>query len=69
MGEDGNFTDNCLPLQVYPEKYCKLVEEEKGIKLLMDLIDHMETCEKLKELAQMVLHQCDLNNAKNFMEE
>lgn len=55
--------------QVYPEKYCKLVEEEKGIKLLMDLIDHMETCEKLKELAQMVLSQCDLNNAKNFMEE
>ena len=55
--------------QVYPEKYCKLVEEEKGIKLLMDLMDHMETCEKLKELAQMVLSQCDRNNAKNFMEE
>jgi hypothetical protein len=45
------------------------VEEEKGIKLLMDLIDHMETCEKLKELAQSVLRNCDLNNSKNFMEE
>lgn len=55
--------------KVYPEKYCKLVEDENGIKLLMDLIDHMETCEKLKELAQMVLNQCDQNNAKNFMEE
>jgi Zyg-11 family protein len=53
---------------VYPEKYCKLVEQEKGIKLLMDLIDHMETCEKLKELAQIVLTNVDLNNEK-FMEE
>ncbi|CRL08339.1 CLUMA_CG021260, isoform A [Clunio marinus] len=55
--------------KVYPEKYCKLVEDENGTKLLMDLIDHMETNEKLRELAQMVLNQCDLNNAKNFMEE
>lgn len=45
------------------------MEDEHGIKLLMDLVDHMETCEKLKELAQMVLTQCDQNNAKNFMEE
>lgn len=35
----------------------------------MDLTDHMETCEKLKELAQMVLNQCDHFNSKNFMEE
>jgi hypothetical protein len=36
----------------------------------MDLIDHMETCEKLRELAQMVLHQCDsLNEKKDYMEE
>lgn len=61
--------DNCFGFKVYPEKYCKLVEDENGIKLLMDLIDHMETCEKLKELAQMVLKQCDQNNEKNFMEE
>jgi Zyg-11 protein homolog len=54
---------------VYPDKYCKLVESENGTKLLMDLIDHMETCEKLRELAQMVLYQCDTLNQKNFMEE
>lgn len=55
--------------QVYPDKYCKLVEQESGIKLLMDLIDHMETCERLKELAQIVLNNVDQNNQKNFMEE
>lgn len=55
--------------KVYPDKYCKLVEQENGIKLLMDLIDHMETCEKLKELAQIVLNNVDHNNEKNFMEE
>lgn len=60
---------NVFSLQVYPDKYCKLVEQENGIKLLMDLIDHMETCEKLKELAQIVLNNVDHNNEKNFMEE
>lgn len=54
--------------QVYPEKYCKLVEQEHGVKLLMDLMDHMETCEKLKELAQIVLTNIDQNNQK-YMEE
>lgn len=35
----------------------------------MDILDHMETCEKLKELAQIVLSNIDQNNEKNFMEE
>lgn len=54
--------------KVYPEKYCKLVEQEHGVKLLMDLMDHMETGEKLKELAQIVLNNIDQNNQK-YMEE
>lgn len=40
-----------------------------GVKLLMDLNNHMETSEKLKELAQNVLQNIDQNNEKNFMEE
>lgn len=45
------------------------MEQENGVKLLMDLIDHMETSEKLKELAQIVLNNIDQNNEKMFMEE
>lgn len=60
---------NDLFSQVYPDKYCKLVEDENGIKLLMDLIDNIHTPEKLRELAQQVLSHCDANNAKHFMEE
>lgn len=57
-------------LQVYPQKYCRLVEEEHGIPLLEDLINHMETCDKLKELAQMVLDQCEsLRDVKMMLEE
>lgn len=61
--------NNFFIKQVYPDKYCKLVEQEHGVKLLMDLIDHMETSEKLKEYAQIVLQNIDQNNEKNFMEE
>lgn len=45
------------------------MEQENGTKLLQDLMDHMETCEKLKELAQIVLNNVDQCNEKNFMEE
>lgn len=55
--------------QVYPDKYCKLVEDENGIKLLMDLMDNIHTPENLRELAHLVLSHCDANNAKHFMEE
>jgi hypothetical protein len=45
------------------------VEQEHGVKLLMDLVDHMETCEKLKDLARIVLSNIDQCNEKNYMEE
>lgn len=45
--------------KVYPTKYCRLVERERGIELLQELIDHQpQPYARLKELAQMVLTHC-----------
>ncbi|CAD7081850.1 unnamed protein product [Hermetia illucens] len=44
--------------KVYPEKYCRLVEQENGIRILSDLIDHMRPIESTKELARMVIERC-----------
>ncbi|XP_055626640.1 protein zer-1 homolog [Toxorhynchites rutilus septentrionalis] len=44
--------------KVYPIKYCRLVERERGVELLQELIDHPQPYSRLKELAQMVLTHC-----------
>lgn len=45
--------------QVYPLKYCRLVEDERGLILLQELIDHEKPCETIKNLARMVLENCE----------
>uniref|UniRef100_A0A182NIL8 Protein zer-1 homolog n=1 Tax=Anopheles dirus TaxID=7168 RepID=A0A182NIL8_9DIPT len=44
--------------KVYPTKYCRVVEQERGIELLQELIDHPQPYPRLKELAQIVLTHC-----------
>ncbi|XP_050073935.1 protein zer-1 homolog [Anopheles maculipalpis] len=44
--------------KVYPTKYCRVVEQEHGIELLQELIDHPQPYPRLKELAQIVLTHC-----------
>ncbi|XP_053676518.1 protein zer-1 homolog [Anopheles nili] len=44
--------------KVYPTKYCRVVEQEQGIELLQELIDHPQPYPRLKELAQIVLTHC-----------
>lgn len=45
-------------MQVYPNKYCHLVESEHGVKLLQEVIDHPNPYYRIKELASMVLRHC-----------
>jgi hypothetical protein len=50
---------------VYPLKYCRLVEEEHGIDILKDLINHHSPNDRIKELANMVITKCaDAANAE-----
>ncbi|XP_065359133.1 protein zer-1 homolog isoform X2 [Calliphora vicina] len=44
--------------QVYPDKYCQLVEQENGIQILNELIDHPSPYEDIKAIARMVIDQC-----------
>lgn len=44
--------------QVYPNKYCHLVESENGIELLQEVIEHPSPYYRIKELATMVLRHC-----------
>lgn len=44
--------------QVYPNKYCHLVESENGIELLQEVIEHPNPYYRIKELATMVLRHC-----------
>lgn len=44
---------------MYPSKYCRLVEDEHGLILLQELIEHEKPSEKIKNLAQMVLDNCE----------
>lgn len=44
--------------KVYPTKYCLLVEKERGIELLQELIEHPQPQSRLKDLANMVLTHC-----------
>lgn len=43
---------------VYPEKYCRLVEQENGLHILADLILHPSPYDKIKETAQLVIKHC-----------
>ncbi|KRK00737.1 protein zer-1 homolog isoform X2 [Drosophila teissieri] len=45
--------------QVYPEKYCKLVEQENGIQILNELIEHESPYCEIKRIARMVIEQCE----------
>lgn len=47
-----------LCVQVYPNKYCHLVESEHGLELLQEVIDHPSPYYRIKELAAMVLRHC-----------
>ncbi|KAL9906223.1 protein zer-1 homolog [Glossina fuscipes] len=44
--------------QVYPDKYCLLVEQENGIQILKELITHPSPYEEIKEIARMVIARC-----------
>ncbi|XP_037933697.1 protein zer-1 homolog isoform X2 [Teleopsis dalmanni] len=44
--------------QVYPEKYCQLVEQENGIQILNELINHPSPYHEIKKIAYMVIEQC-----------
>ncbi|KAJ1523426.1 hypothetical protein ONE63_001288 [Megalurothrips usitatus] len=43
--------------RVYPDKYCPLLESENGIPLLRQLLE-TEVNERVKQLCQMVIDQC-----------
>ncbi|XP_061389099.1 protein zer-1 homolog [Musca vetustissima] len=45
--------------QVYPDKYCQLVEQENGIEILTELINHPKPYEDIKRIARMVIDQCN----------
>lgn len=49
-----------LPTQVYPQKYSRLVEEEQGLELLNELIQHPCSSDQIKSLAKMVITNCYL---------
>lgn len=51
--------------QVYPVKYCRLVEEEQGIELLTELLNHEKPNGKIKSLARMVIINCESTNQNN----
>lgn len=55
-------------IQVYPSKYCKLVEEEHGLELLRELTQHPRPNEKIKELAEMVIKNCETNKNTESMQ-
>ncbi|XP_013390971.1 protein zer-1 homolog [Lingula anatina] len=44
--------------KVYPEKYCKLVEKEKGLELLESLMSTPQLYDSIKSLASDVIARC-----------
>uniref|UniRef100_T1GPQ1 Uncharacterized protein n=1 Tax=Megaselia scalaris TaxID=36166 RepID=T1GPQ1_MEGSC len=44
--------------EVYPEKYCILVIQEKGMDYLSELVEHPLPYDRIKELAQLVINRC-----------
>lgn len=55
-------------LQVYPLKYCRLVEEERGIELLNELLAHEKPNERIKELTRIVIRNCRSNGNNEMMQ-
>lgn len=53
--------------QVYPLKYCKLVEDEHGVDLLKELVIHPVPNIKIQYLAKMVLENCYMSKICNIM--
>ncbi|CAN7992782.1 unnamed protein product [Ixodes hexagonus] len=44
--------------QVYPDKYCPLVQEEGGLVLLQELLDSDTPYQRIKDLARIIVDQC-----------
>ncbi|XP_004519880.1 protein zer-1 homolog [Ceratitis capitata] len=44
--------------QVYPDKYCQLVKQENGIKILSELIEDPRPYEDIKLIARKVIEKC-----------
>ncbi|XP_034133936.1 protein zer-1 homolog isoform X1 [Drosophila guanche] len=55
--------------QVYPEKYCQLVEQENGIQILNELIEHESPYSEIKRIARLVIEQCDSGSGSERMVE
>ncbi|XP_034659430.1 protein zer-1 homolog isoform X1 [Drosophila subobscura] len=55
--------------QVYPEKYCQLVEQENGIQILNELIEHESPYCEIKRIARLVIEQCDSGSGSERMVE
>lgn len=51
--------------KVYPLKYCRLVEEERGLDMLQDLINHPLPNGCIKNLANMVVLNCSPPESQN----
>ncbi|XP_066603108.1 protein zer-1 homolog [Prorops nasuta] len=51
---------------VYPTKYCELVEKEGGLEKLQNLLCHPGPIPSVKELAQMVIKNCYQYKYKEF---
>lgn len=62
------FTFSNQIIQVYPSKYCKLVEEEHGLELLRELSQHSRPNVKIKQLAEMVIRNCETNKNVESMQ-
>ncbi|XP_017893015.1 protein zer-1 homolog isoform X2 [Ceratina calcarata] len=52
---------------VYPDKYCMLLIREGGYEKLETLISHPRPYERIKELARIVIENCDNYTGKNFV--
>ncbi|XP_044731573.1 protein zer-1 homolog [Chrysoperla carnea] len=53
---------------VYPVKYCSLVQQEGGISLLRELLNHEEPPERVKSLASIVIRNCTQFNKNGYVE-
>lgn len=54
--------------KVYPEKYCRLVQEEKGTDMLRELLQR-NAPGRIKELAQLVIEHCERYNKYGALDE
>lgn len=49
-------------------KYCSLVQQEGGISLLRELLNHEEPPERVKSLASIVIRNCTQFNKNGYVE-